>query len=271
MKWGYLYQGQRSAWQKQHRGTPAFGLDSSHFVTFIENHYQVANSPRGARLRLLTSAGRYRAMTALLLLGPSTPMLFQGQEFASSAPFLYFADHKPELAKFVNQGRKEFLAQFPSLKLRETQAILADPASPETFLCGKLDFSERKTHSEIYQLHQDLLTIRRQDAVIRAQAQNGGGVEAAVLGEEAFLLRFFGDSADDRLLIVNLGRALLLDRAPEPLLAPPAEAHWVVHWSSEHPRYGGNGTPPVETKEPWQISRACSGATGSRTKSRRAT
>src|SRR5207237_6410967 len=89
-KYGYLYQGQRYKWQKKRRGTPTFGLPPAAFVNFIQNHDQVANSLRGLRAHRLTSFGRYKAMTALLLLLPGTPMLFQGQEFAASSPFLYF-------------------------------------------------------------------------------------------------------------------------------------------------------------------------------------
>ena len=88
-KHGYLYQGQRYAWQQKNRGTPAWGLAPASFVSYLENHDQVANSLRGMRLHQLTSPGRYRALTTLTLLGPGTPMLFQGQEFASSKPFLY--------------------------------------------------------------------------------------------------------------------------------------------------------------------------------------
>ena len=85
------------------------------FVTFIQNHDQIANSAGGLRCHMLTSPGRYRAMTALMLLGPGTPMLFQGQEFAASSPFHYFADHEKGLAGKVRQGRDEFLQQFDSL------------------------------------------------------------------------------------------------------------------------------------------------------------
>ena len=81
VRWGFLYQGQRYAWQKRGRGTPALDLSAERFVTYLENHDQVANTARGARLAASVDPGRLRAMTALLLLGPSTPMLFQGQEW----------------------------------------------------------------------------------------------------------------------------------------------------------------------------------------------
>ena len=80
-----------------------------------------------------------------------------------------------------------------------------------------------------------------------------GTFDGAVLSECAFLLRYFGRSQDDRLLIVNLGAALHFDPAPEPLLAPPEGLLWELRWSSEDPRYGGSGTPPVDSEENWRI------------------
>jgi maltooligosyltrehalose trehalohydrolase len=251
VKWGFLYQGQRFSWQKKRRGTPAFDLEPAAFITFTENHDQVANSARGLRTWQLSSPGRYRAMTALLLLAPATPMLFQGQEFAASSPFLFFADHKPELARLVKKGRAQFLSQFPSVARPEMQQLLPDPADPNSFARCKLDLSERQRHGEAYALHRDLLKLRREDAVFRLQRRHG--VDGAVLGPQAFVLRFFGENGDDRLLVVSLGRDLHLDPAPEPLLAPPEGRTWQVLWSSEDPRYGGCGTPPLETESNWHI------------------
>jgi maltooligosyltrehalose trehalohydrolase len=250
-KYGYLYQGQRYKWQKKRRGSPSFDTEPAAFVTFIQNHDQVANSAAGKRIHQLTSPGKLRAVTALMLLGPGTPMLFQGQEFAASGPFLYFADHTPELARQIRDGRAEFLAQFPSLATPELQRSFADPGDPGTFERSKLDHSEREKHREIYALHCDLLTLRRDDPVFRAQEPRG--LDGAVLSPQAFLLRFFGDKASDRLLLVNLGVDLHLDPAPEPLLAPPADSEWAVLWSSEDLRYGGTGTPALDTDQGWRI------------------
>ena len=89
------------------------------------------------------------------------------------------------------------------------------------------------------------------------RSQRPGGVDGAVLGPDAFVLRFFGATpgeADDRLLIVNLGRDLHLSPAPEPLLAPVGRRRWETQWSSEDPRYGGGGTPAVDTrKDNWHV------------------
>src|SRR5215813_9936257 len=251
IKYGYLYQGQWHKWQKKPRGTPGLKIPPAAFVTFIQNHDQVANSGRGERCHQLTSPGRYCAMTALTLLGPGTPMLFQGQEFAASSPFFYFADHNRELAEQVRKGRAAFLSQFRSLATPGIQAVLVNPGDPLTFERSKLDLSERETHSAIYEMHRDLLRLRREDATFAAQRV--GAVDGAVLGNEAFVLRFFGEDNDDRLLLVNLGVDLRLDPAPEPLLAPPEGTVWRIMWSSENPRYGGLGIAPLDAEGHWHL------------------
>ncbi|HYO92507.1 MAG TPA: malto-oligosyltrehalose trehalohydrolase, partial [Pyrinomonadaceae bacterium] len=251
LKWGFLYQGQRYKWQRHRRGTPALNLKPEQFVLYMENHDQIANSGTGERLHLLTSPGLYRAMTALMLLAPGTPMLFQGQEFAASTPFYYFADQQGELAELVRKGRMEFMAQFRSMATPEMRACLVDPASVEAFERCKLDFSERERNSAAYDMHRDLLKLRREDAVFSSQRERG--LDGAVLGDEAFVLRFFGEDGDDRLMLVNLGVDLNLNPAPEPLLAPPSGALWTLLWSSEDCRYDGSGTPPVETKNNWHL------------------
>ena len=251
IKYGFLYQGQRYRWQRKRRGSPTFGLDPATFVLYTQNHDQIANSAAGLRIDRLTSPGRHRAITALMLLAPGTPMLFQGQEFSSSSPFAFFADHRPELAGLVRRGRTEFVAQFPSVADPEILARVCDPADPATFQRCKLDLSERESHAEAYALHRDLLRLRKEDPVFRLQQT--GRVQGAVLGPEAFLIRFFGEGGDDRLLLVNLGRDLAFSPLPEPLLAPPEGSDWELLWSSESPRYGGLGTPPVENEDGWHV------------------
>jgi len=255
IKHGYLFQGQRYAWQAKRRGTPAWGLRPAQFVTYIENHDQVANSARGERLPALTSPGRLKALTALLLLSPGTPMLFQGQEFAASTPFLFFADHDERLRPIVREGRVQFLSQFCNLAQPDVRACFADPGAPATFERCKLDFSERAKHAALYQLHKDLLRLRRNVPVFRAQ--RSGGVDGAVLAPEAFVLRYFGEPrptpGEDRLLLVNFGIDLRLDPAPEPLLAPPDDCLWEVEWSSEDPAYGGCGIAPLDSADNWRI------------------
>ncbi len=251
-KYGFLFQGQRYNWQNAPRGSRALGVQPAAFVNFIENHDQVANSADGSRLHTRTSPGRMRAMTALLLLMPGTPMLFQGQEIASSAPFLYFADHNPELALNVQKGRAEFLSQFPSVASPSVQATLPVPHDASTFERCKIDWRERNAHEHAWWLHRDLLRLRRDEATFARQAV--GGVDGAVLAGEAFALRFFADiPGDERLLVVNLGPEIVAGSFADPLVAPPVRGTWTVRWSSEDPQYGGTGTPPIVNDAGWRV------------------
>lgn len=251
-KYGYLYQGQLYSWQGAPRGYPGFDLSPEIFVSFIENHDQVSNFALGDRVRALTSPGAYRAMTALLLLGPWTPMLFMGEEFGATSPFCYFADvGDDKLKEAVRKGRFEFLSQFPSAASPETQKILPIPHDARTFENSKLDWSEREKNSGQVKLHRDLLRMRREDS--RFSRQIRGRVDGAVLGRESFVLRFFGERDDDRLLIVNLGFRRDLNWACEPLLAPPLDMEWEMIWSSDSPQYGGPGRVEIVPDDGWML------------------
>jgi maltooligosyltrehalose trehalohydrolase len=252
-KYGYLFQGQPYSWQEAPRGTPTFKASPEAFVAFIENHDQVANTAAGERLRFQTSPGRYRAMTALLLLGPWTPMLFQGQEFGASSPFIFFTDvGDGPMREAIRKGRFQFLAQFPSLAANEVQKRLPVPSDPKVFASCKLDFSERKKNKEFYDLHVDLLRLRREDS--RFHEQRLGGVDGAVLGPASFVLRYFSKgNSDDRLLVVNFGERRVLTPAPEPLLAPPLGLEWETLWSSESVSYGGPGVVTVARQDGWTL------------------
>jgi maltooligosyltrehalose trehalohydrolase len=248
VKWGFLYQGQYYTWQKKRRGSYALDLKPSLFVNYLQNHDQVANSACGQT----TSPGRFRAITALLLLAPGVPMLFQGQEFGASSPFLYFADHNKELAALVAEGRSEFLEQFPCIASSHTAFLMGLPHEPGTFERCKLDWSELEKNVHTLALHRDLLKLRREDPVFASQRSDW--MHGAVLASETFALRFIGGEYGDRLMIINLGRGLRLGPAPEPLIAPPAHSEWQLLWSSDDTRYGGPGVVRPRKVGPWKIS-----------------
>jgi maltooligosyltrehalose trehalohydrolase len=178
-------------------------------------------------------------------------MLFQGQEFAASSPFFYFGNVAEALAESIHNARLKFLSQFRTIALAETQATIRRPSDRATFELSKIDHSERVKHAEAYALHCDLLKLRREDPVLAAQKK--GAFDGAVLGSHAFVMRFFDNVNYDRLLVVNLGRDLRLEPAPEPLLAPLENAAWDIQWSSESHAYGGNGTPALEEDDIWRI------------------
>ncbi len=250
VKWGHLYQGQWNPRQGRFRGTPGFDLAPQQYVNFLQNHDQVANSPASCRQHLLTSPGRHRALTAQLCLAPGTPLLFQGQEFSSSRPFHFFADHEPDLSRLVRAGRLEQVQQFSRQAGHDASEQFADPGERSTFEESKLDLDERAKNRTTLDLHRDLLRLRREDPVF--SAQRADKIHGAVLANEAFVLRYLGVAGDDRLVLVNLGRDLAWQPVSEPLLAPPTGFKWQLLWSSEDSRYGGLGTPPQKSNQ-WFI------------------
>ncbi len=127
------------------------------------------------------------------------------------------------------------------------------PHESATFERCTLNWDERERRMHHWRLHRDLLTIRREDRVFREQ--RAGAVDGAVLGPDAFALRYFSpDPDDERLLVVNLGTDLTAASFPEPLVAPPGGySGWSTRWSSEHPDYGGLGTPDVMNDRGWRI------------------
>ena len=187
VKWGYLFQGQFCKWQQKLRGTSAFGIPAPRFVTYLENHDQVANSARGLRLKNLTSPGRYRAMAALWLLSPQTPLLFQGQELGSSRPFLYFSDQADPLAAPIRDGRAEELSGFLSTTHADLKPFITDPVSRRAFLESKLEDAAGYRENPTFLLFQDLLRLRRKDPIFRLQRSES--IYGAVLGPEALALR----------------------------------------------------------------------------------
>ena len=248
LKYGYLYQGQHYTWQKRGRGSPTLNQPASSFIIFIENHDQVANSGNGKRLYQVSDPGNYKAISSLLLLGPNTPLIFQGQEFGSSVPFLYFADHKEDLNLMIKKGRTQFLSQFSRLR---TKNIISDqfpdPSDPMTFSACKLDFTDRVKNHELYHLYSDLIALRKEDPVFKNIK-----VDGAVLGTDAFLIRFFGKEYGDRLLLINFGIDLDLRPGPEPLLFAGENVDWEILLSTESVEYGGEGTPSLITPT-WRL------------------
>lgn len=244
---GYLYQGQWHQRRERRRGTDCRTFTAATRVNFLENHDQVANSSRGLRPQQLTSPGRWRALTTLLLLSPGTPMLFMGQEFAASAPFLYFADLEDWLAALVRDGRWDFLRQFSRADDAHIKALLPNPADPATVEKCRPDWSEVSSHNQWLTLHKDLLHLRKKDRTFAAQ--NSELMSGAVIRDEAFLMRWMDGIDGDRILLVNLGRDFHWKPVTEPLAAPPHGSEWQILWSSDDQKYGGMGIATFTEKD----------------------
>lgn len=244
LKYGFLYQGQYYFWQNNNRGTFDLSLPPSAFVIFLENHDQVANTGNGTRLCQLADYGNFKALSCLLLLSPNVPLIFQGQEFGSSAPFNYFADHHEELSELVFRGRKKEMAQFPSLSTKESQRHIKKPSEPITFMECKLDFDERFKNKAHFSLYKDLINLRKKDSVFKSLATIK--IDGAVINQDVFLIRYFGGQLGDRLIIINFGADYSFNPGPEPLIVAGSGLHWQLMWSSEDFIYGGEGTHPLE-------------------------
>jgi maltooligosyltrehalose trehalohydrolase len=154
----FVYDGRFSSYRNRIHGRPVPNLPASRFLGYSQNHDQVGNRARGDRLSHIVSLGRAKIAAALELTAPFVPMLFQGEEWAASAPFQYFTNHEPELGRLVSEGRKKEFAAFgwdPSQ--------IPDPQSPETFQRSKLNWDERTQppHAEILDWYRQLIHLRR--------------------------------------------------------------------------------------------------------------
>jgi len=163
---------------------------------------------------------------------------------------MFFADiGDASVRDAIRKGRAEWLAPFLSLTEEEALTTVPAPDDPEVFARCKLDFSEREKNRQLYDLHIDLLKLRRQDPRFRQHIP--GGIDGAVLGTTSFVLRYFSKADDDCLLLVNFGERQMLHPASEPLLAPPLGYTWETLWTSESSRYGGAGSPITATPAQW--------------------
>ena len=212
---------------------------------------------QGERLHQLSSASITRALTTYWLLLPQTPMLFMGQEFFASAPFLFFTDHEEDLAQKVRAGREAFLSQFPSAKIALEKEGFKPLHGMKAFARSKLDLREREhpAHLEALKLHQEVLRLRREDPVF--SAGKGARLDGGVLSEKALFVRFFGEDGDDRVLVLNLGGELACSPCPQPLLAPDPGTRWRLLLSSEETRFGGLGAAHPNGDGPWMIPGSC--------------
>ena len=198
---GFAFQGQG----QPPRGEPSMHLPSNAFVAFMQNHDQVGNRAFGERINELADARRLDAAYACLLLAPHVPMLFMGEEFAASTPFLYFCDFGPGLAEAVTRGRREEFKRFAVFRDQAARERIPDPNSESSFAASKLRWDERAApgHAERLALVRRLLELRHRELVPHLGAQRQGGswhCDGAVIRVEWSL----GDETTWQLL-ANLG------------------------------------------------------------------
>lgn len=156
---GYVYRGQYSAFRRRRHGRNPSGVRPDQLVVFAQNHDQIGNRACGERLSMLLDSTQLKAIAAMTLLSPFVPMLFQGEEWGASTPFLYFTDHEdPTLARLVSEGRAREFASFG------WAGAVPDPQAADTFERSKLDWSEitEPSHAELLDWHRQLIKLRAQ-------------------------------------------------------------------------------------------------------------
>ena len=171
-----LYEGQAVPGSGQTRGKSAEGVAARHFVFALQNHDQVGNRALGERLHHLRDCASFRALTVLLSFVPQTPLLFMGQEWCASSPFLYFSDHEGELGRAVSEGRRREFSHFSAF--RDNADAIPDPQAESSFLHSKLDWSEQAEdeHGFTLELSRRALDLRRTDPVLRTPSRTSAGV-----------------------------------------------------------------------------------------------
>ena len=163
LRQGWFFTGQYSRYLREPRGTDPSGLAPPQFVVCIQNHDQIGNRADGARLHHEIDPAVYRALSALLLLAPQTPLLFMGQEWGASSPFQFFTDHGEELGRKVTEGRRQEFAAFAAFTDPARRAAIPDPQQRSTFERSRLDWEEltAPAHGGVLLLYRRLLRLRR--------------------------------------------------------------------------------------------------------------
>jgi maltooligosyltrehalose trehalohydrolase len=226
----FVYDGRWSAYRKRRHGAAAADLPPRRLVAFVQNHDQVGNRAQGDRLSTLVSLDAQKLAAAVLLLSPFVPLLFMGEEFGETNPFLYFIDHgDPELVEAVREGRAREFARF------RWSGPIPDPKAPDTFHRSRVrhDRARRPPHAQLLALHRDLIRIRRAEPAL----QPGAAIRLVRPAHAQWLAVFYDrPGAAGCLAIFNF--------AGEPSdVTLETDRRWAVQLATNEPRYAGGGAP----------------------------
>jgi maltooligosyltrehalose trehalohydrolase len=201
---GFMYQGQRSP-RGRTRGEPSADLPPTCFVFCLQNHDQIGNRAFGQRLTQLADPEALRAAQALLLLAPQIPLLFMGEEYGSHAPFLFFTDHREELARQIRDGRRREFSQFAAFSDEQHRARIPDPNARETFELSVPDPTDRDPTTMAQT--RVLLGLRARHLVSRLPGTHS--LTAAAMGDTGILARWRMGDGTELILASNLGKQAL--------------------------------------------------------------
>ncbi|MFA5493735.1 MAG: malto-oligosyltrehalose trehalohydrolase [Porticoccaceae bacterium] len=213
LKEGFIYQGEPTR-EGTRRGEPSGHLAPTSFVLFLQNHDQVGNRAFGERLVTLADKDALKAAVAMMLLSPMVPLLFMGEEWGTRQPFLFFTDHKEELAEAVREGRQNELSDISPFAAQTAGHTIPDPNAIDTFSSSRpySVSTEDPEHQSWRDWYAGLLSLRREHITPRLAKARSGGV--TVLAEGALSACW---ELDDRSILridINLGQAAVPPRQP---------------------------------------------------------
>jgi maltooligosyltrehalose trehalohydrolase len=224
---GFAYQGEVSPFSGEPRGEPSAGLPAAAFVDFMQNHDQIGNRAFGERLSVLTSERKLRALSSILLLAPSPPLLFMGEEWGSKQPFLFFCDFEGDLGEAVRKGRREEFARFAAFRDPQAREKIPDPLAEDSFAQCVLQWKDARSPEgkRFLSFYEELLGVRKK----KISPLKIGSGRYEMLGERAFRV----DWGARLTLLANLGDAPVEAKAPKgkPLWSNGAPGGaWTVGW-----------------------------------------
>jgi maltooligosyltrehalose trehalohydrolase len=219
------------------RGTPGRDIEPEHFIHCISNHDQIGNRAYGDRLNKVVTPAAYRAASAFLLTGPYTPMLFMGQEWAASSPFLYFTDHHDELGKGVTEGRRKEFADFSDFRDPVRRTLIPDPQALTTFTDSKLIWAQlgQSPHAETLRLYDDFLRFRRVELKDRRRSR----WRVDQVSPRVIALRYRRPKEGDILILAQLLANETIFELASALVRPAKGRSWRLVISSNERIYGG--------------------------------
>ena len=234
---GWFYTGQYSNYLKAPRGSDPSGIEPARFVVCLQNHDQVGNRAFGERLHHQIDAAAYRAASLLLLSLPQTPLLFMGQEWGATSPFLFFADHAAELGRKVTAGRRREFARFAAFADEGARERIPDPQAPGTFAASQLDWTERERpqHASISRLYAAALAFRR-ERMSPGTARDAATARA--LDHETLRFDRLGNKGEHLAVVTRFGDGLVR------LQRPHGAGHCSIVLSSEDCAFGGGPRQP---------------------------
>ncbi len=227
------------------RGTDPGDLALRRFIVCIQNHDQIGNRALGDRLNQAIEPAVFRAVSALLLWVPETPLLFMGQEWAAGTPFLYFTEHQEDLGRLVTEGRRNEFRHFARFADPAAAATIPDPQALSTFTASRLHWAEREQepHASTLRLYRRLLELRRQEAALRTGERSG--FTATPLEPDMLLLRREAPDGSGLLAVFRFRGSGPVEIRAHLEAAGNAGAHpvWVPLLTTEDPPFAPDATP----------------------------